>query len=122
MSRLFRCFRATGIALLVALTVLGTVPAASAAEIVVFAAASLKEALDDAAHVYENQSGDTMKISYAASSTLAKQIESGALPKFSFRLILTGWITYNNAISLRRRHAGTCSETGSSSSPPKTAI
>jgi len=93
MSRLFRCFRATGIALLVALTVLGTVPAASAAEIVVFAAASLKEALDDAAHVYENQSGDTMKISYAASSTLAKQIESGA-PAEVFISADLDWMDY----------------------------
>ena len=93
MSGLFRCFRATGIALLVALTVLGTVPAASAAEIVVFAAASLKEALDDAAHVYENQSGDTMKISYAASSTLAKQIESGA-PAEVFISADLDWMDY----------------------------
>ena len=78
MSSLFRRFCA-GAAILVALTVLATVPAASdAAEIVVFAAASLKEALDDAVRAYDRQSGDTVKISYAASSTLAKQIESGA--------------------------------------------
>ena len=45
---------------------------ASAAELVVFAAASLKEALDDAVNAYRGQTGDTAKISYAASSTLAK--------------------------------------------------
>lgn len=93
MSGLLRCFRAARIALLVALTVLGTIPAASAAEIVVFAAASLKEALDDAAHVYENQSGDTVKISYAASSTLAKQIESGA-PADIFISADLDWMDY----------------------------
>jgi molybdate transport system substrate-binding protein len=93
MSGLFRCFRATRIALLVALTVLATMPAASAAEIVVFAAASLKEALDDAAHVYENQSGDTVKISYAASSALAKQIESGA-PADVFISADLDWMEY----------------------------
>src|SRR5215467_6164923 len=93
MSGLFRCFRATTVALLVALTVLGSMPAASAAEIVVFAAASLKEALDDAAHVYEKQSGDIVKISYAASSTLAKQIESGA-PADVFTSADLDWMDY----------------------------
>jgi molybdate transport system substrate-binding protein len=78
MSILFRRFRAACITILVTLTVIGTMAAASAAEIVVFAAASLKEALDDAVNVYENKSGDVVKISYAASSALAKQIESGA--------------------------------------------
>jgi ABC-type molybdate transport system substrate-binding protein len=43
MSSLFHRFRAACITILVAPTVLGTMPAASAAEIVVFAAASLKE-------------------------------------------------------------------------------
>jgi hypothetical protein len=52
---LFCRFRASGAAILVALAVLGTMPAVSAAEIVVFTAASLKEALDDAVRVYDNQ-------------------------------------------------------------------
>ncbi len=51
---------------------------ASADEILVFAAASLKNALDDAAAAFERQSGDKVAISYAASSALAKQIENGA--------------------------------------------
>ena len=71
-------FHLAASAILVTAAVLGTFPAASAAEIVVFAAASLKEALDDAARIYGAQSGDAVKISYAASSALAKQIESGA--------------------------------------------
>jgi len=51
---------------------------AFAAELVVFAAASLKEALDEANSAYMRQSGDNVKTSFAASSALARQIESGA--------------------------------------------
>ncbi len=93
MTSLFRRFRAAGAAILVALAVLGTMPAVSAAEIVVFAAASLKEALDDAVRVYGNQSGDAVKISYAASSTLAKQIESAA-PADIFISADLDWMDY----------------------------
>ena len=52
--------------------------AAKAADVVVFAAASLKNALDDAAKAYEAKTGDKIVTSYAASSALAKQIEGGA--------------------------------------------
>ena len=51
---------------------------ARAAEVTVFAAASLKNALDDAAKAYQAKSGDKVVISYGASSALAKQIEAGA--------------------------------------------
>jgi molybdate transport system substrate-binding protein len=48
-------------------------------ELVIFAAASMKHSLDDAAANYARESGKPMpKTSYAASNTLAKQIESGA--------------------------------------------
>jgi molybdate transport system substrate-binding protein len=77
-SSLFCRFRAASVAILVALAVLGTVPTASAAEIVLYAAASLKEALDNAMHIYDDQTGDAVKISLAASSTLARAIESDA--------------------------------------------
>jgi molybdate transport system substrate-binding protein len=94
MSSLFRRFCAGGAASLVALTVLATMPAASAAaEIVVFAAASLKEALDDAVRAYHDQSGDAVKVSYAASSTLARQIESGA-PADVFISADLDWMDY----------------------------
>ncbi|MHB1218780.1 MAG: molybdate ABC transporter substrate-binding protein [Alphaproteobacteria bacterium] len=46
--------------------------------VVVFAAASLKESLDEAARQYQAGSPDRILISYAASSALAKQIELGA--------------------------------------------
>jgi molybdate transport system substrate-binding protein len=62
-------------ALLAALPI-GTI--VHAAEVTVFAAASLKNALDDAAKAYEAKTGDKVVIDYAASSALAKQIESGA--------------------------------------------
>jgi len=44
----------------------------------VFAAASLKESLDEAAAVYERDSGQPVRVSWAASSALARQIEQGA--------------------------------------------
>jgi molybdate transport system substrate-binding protein len=49
-----------------------------AANVTVFAAASLKEAFDDAARQFEAASGDKLSISYAGSNALAKQIEAGA--------------------------------------------
>lgn len=52
--------------------------AAHADEVVVFAAASLKNALDEATTRYLNQTGKTVIVSYAASSALARQIEEGA--------------------------------------------
>jgi molybdate transport system substrate-binding protein len=48
------------------------------ADVLVFAAASLKNALDEAATVYQQQGGDKIVLSYAASSALAKQLEGGA--------------------------------------------
>ena len=50
----------------------------AAPPVVVFAAASLKTALDAVAADWKKESGDSTTISYAASSTLARQIEAGA--------------------------------------------
>ena len=50
----------------------------TAAPLKIFAAASLKNALDDAASAYTKKTGQTFSISYAASSALAKQIEQVA--------------------------------------------
>ena len=79
----------------VAALVLALAPAqmARAADVVVFAAASLKNALDDAAHAFEQQGGAPVKISYAASSQLAKQIESGA-PADIFISADLAWMDY----------------------------
>lgn len=51
---------------------------ARAADLFVFAAASLKEALDDCIAAYRPHTADRIVASYAASSALARQIEAGA--------------------------------------------
>ena len=66
---------------------------AQAAEVTVFAAASLKNALDDAAKAYEANTGAKVVTSYAASSALAKQIESGANADIFFSADLD-WMDY----------------------------
>jgi molybdate transport system substrate-binding protein len=66
---------------------------ARAADIIVFAAASLKNALDDAAHAFAQKGGAAVKISYAASSQLAKQLDSGA-PADIFISADLGWMDY----------------------------
>jgi molybdate transport system substrate-binding protein len=67
--------------------------AARAADVVVFAAASLKNALDDTAKAYEAKTGDKVVISYAASSALAKQIEGDAPADIFFSADLD-WMDY----------------------------
>jgi molybdate transport system substrate-binding protein len=51
---------------------------AQARELVVFAAASMKNALDDAIAAYEKSGGGKVVASYASSSVLAKQLDNGA--------------------------------------------
>ncbi len=51
---------------------------AQAADLLVFAAASLKEALDDADAAWTKSGGAPVTVSYLASGPLAKQIENGA--------------------------------------------
>ena len=70
-----RGLRAFGLA---AAAVVALAPSAWGAEVVVFAAASLKNALDAVSADWAKASGDTATISSAASSALAKQIEQGA--------------------------------------------
>lgn len=60
---------------------------------VVFAAASLKNALDDAASAYAARTGVAPTIAYAASSALAKQIEAGA-PADVFISADLAWMDY----------------------------
>jgi molybdate transport system substrate-binding protein len=66
---------------------------AQAADVTVFAAASLKGPLDDAAKAWTAQSGKTVAISYAASSALMKQIEQGA-PADIFASADLDWMKY----------------------------
>lgn len=65
-------------AALIALAPAVTANAAQAVEITIFAAASLKDALDQIAADWQKSHGDAVVISYAGSSKLAKQIQEGA--------------------------------------------
>ncbi|HET7412017.1 MAG TPA: molybdate ABC transporter substrate-binding protein [Pararhizobium sp.] len=72
----------------------GTLPArAQSSETVVFAAASLKNALDNIAAAYKKETGRTVRISYAGSSSLARQIEQKA-PADIFISADTDWMDY----------------------------
>lgn len=51
---------------------------ARAAELTVFAAASLTEALEEIGAAYQKAGGDTIRLNLGASSLLARQIEEGA--------------------------------------------
>jgi len=61
--------------------------------LVVFAAASMKNALDDIDAAFTARTGIKVTASYAASSTLAKQIEQGA-PADTFVSADTDWMDY----------------------------
>lgn len=67
--------------------------AARADEVVVFAAASLTNALNEIGESFTAQTGHTMKPSYAASSALAKQVEQGA-PAHVFASADLKWMDY----------------------------
>lgn len=68
-------------------------PAAAADKVTVFAAASLKNALDAVDAAWKAESGKETTVSYAASSALAKQIESGA-PADVFISADLAWMDY----------------------------
>ena len=87
--RLFIRFAA---AFILAFVAIGPAPA-WADPVLVFAAASLKNALDDAVSAFQKQNGGEVKVSYAASSALAKQIESGA-PADIFISADLDWMNY----------------------------
>lgn len=64
--------------LLLLLTLPALAQSAEPRPLTVFAAASLKESLDEASAAWTKRSGQKVSISYAGSSALAKQIEQGA--------------------------------------------
>ena len=66
---------------------------AAAQDVTVFAAASLTNAFENVAKVYRDKGGSPVKFSFAASSTLAKQIESGA-PADIFASADEQWMDY----------------------------
>jgi molybdate transport system substrate-binding protein len=61
-----------------AILLMATVPGRAAEKITVFAAVSLKDALEDAATAYQADTGNEVIVSLGASSALAKQIDAGA--------------------------------------------
>lgn len=74
------------------IAVLTALPARSA-DLLVFAAASLKEALDEQVGRFESAGRDRVRVAYASSSSLAKQIENGA-PADVFISADTDWMDY----------------------------
>jgi len=68
-------------------------PIASAANVTVYAAASLKESVDQLAKLYGAQTGNRITVSYGASSALARQIENGA-PAHLFMSADLDWMAY----------------------------
>jgi molybdate transport system substrate-binding protein len=92
--RSLRTLLAAGVVALCGLIApLATAQAQAAKPVVVFAAASLKGALDGAVALYEADGGGPVTVSYAGSSALARQIESGA-PADVFISADLDWMTY----------------------------
>src|SRR5437764_11237014 len=87
--------RLTGISLAFALSFAAIHSPALAQDktLTVFAAASMKNALDDIDAAYTVKTGVRIVVSYAASSALAKQIEQGA-PADIFASADTDWMDY----------------------------
>ena len=72
------------------------------AQLLVFAAASLSEALDEVGRVFTARTGVRVNASYAASSVLAKQIEAGA-PADAFFSADLAWVDYLDERGLLKR-------------------
>jgi molybdate transport system substrate-binding protein len=88
--------RLAGIAVaLLALAAAAMPASAQEKTITVFAAASMKNALDDIDAAYTARTGVKVTVSYAASSALAKQIEQGA-PADVFISADTDWMDYGS--------------------------
>jgi molybdate transport system substrate-binding protein len=88
-------------ALAIGLTIAGPIEPAHGADLTIFAAASLKEALDDQVARFETATGSKAIVSYAGSNALAKQIEAGA-PADIFLSADVDWIDYLDRRKLLR--------------------
>nr|CAD6417375.1 molybdate ABC transporter substrate-binding protein [Rhizobium sp. Q54] len=84
---------ARGAALACAVLAAGASATAAQEAVTVFAAASMKNALDAASDAWTKESGVAVSVSYAASSALAKQIEAGA-PADLFISADLAWMDY----------------------------
>lgn len=91
------------VALVAGLTLPGLpVESAHGADLTVFAAASLKEALDEQVTRFQAGAGSKVVVSYGASNALAKQIEAGA-PADVFLSADIDWIHYLDQRKLLRQ-------------------
>jgi molybdate transport system substrate-binding protein len=81
------------VAAILAIAVAAQAAAAQQTSIMVFAAASMKNALDDVNKAFTKESGTTVVASYAASSALMQQIEQGA-PADVFLSADIDWMDY----------------------------
>jgi molybdate transport system substrate-binding protein len=88
--RLFRAIAAIAALFVMSATIS---PLGAQERVTVFAAASLKNALDDVTAAWSEQRGKSANVSYAASSALAKQIEEGA-PADLFISADLAWMDY----------------------------
>src|SRR5215470_5060752 len=89
---MFQLSRRIALALIAGLLLTAAVPA-HAKDLLVFAAASLKNAAEDIGKAYEATGAGKVTYSFAASSDLAKQIENGA-PAAIFISADTKWMDY----------------------------
>lgn len=83
---------------------IGAAVPAAAADLVIFAAASMKGSLDRVAAAYEASGGSKVRISYASSAQLAKQIEAAA-PADIFISADAKWMDYLAEKGVVRKHA-----------------
>jgi molybdate transport system substrate-binding protein len=88
-SRTLRVFAAA----LLALACASGAPASAADQVTAFAAASLTNAMQDAATTFEKESGSKVVTAFDSSSILAKQIENGA-PAQVFASADEKWMNY----------------------------
>jgi molybdate transport system substrate-binding protein len=75
------------------LCAIGTAPTAAQDRLTIFAAASMKNALDDVDAAFTQSTGIKTAASYAATSALVKQVEAGA-PADIFLSADTDWMDY----------------------------
>ncbi len=83
-------------AVLLAVVAAAVAPQVAAAEVTVFAAASLKEAMDAQAKQFDATTGNKVIVVYGSSNALAKQVEAGA-PADVFISADLAWMDYVDA-------------------------
>lgn len=93
---IFRVWRLAATVLFSGVLFLATGPQAIGADVTVFAAASLKNAMDDIHKSFETETGISLSVSFAGSALLARQIERGA-PADIFFPASPDWMDYLEA-------------------------